>query len=212
MLPEPPNLAFDLNPPISKLSFGAFSFRVAFLLLWILLAEVSGQDRTDWRLHVAIGSHSVALPIVEPIKLPLQAVGTLGLTRPYAQPPWSQSWELSGYRHTHAGGGLLLSSSLEYGLKAGRWGLKPSLGVGYLHSFSSRPSYRQDPDGSYVLSRDWGRPQAMIGFGVAGSVQWGQWAPFLRYRWWGQLPYSPSNWLFPHAFLQIGLSYALFRP
>jgi len=86
--------------------------------------------------------------------------------------------------------------------------LVPSVGLGYLHTFSARPTF-QLVESQYQPVRDWGRPQAILGFGLELRGQIAGWLPFVRYQWWGQFPYSPSDFLFPHSILQIGLGYAL---
>ncbi|MBV6645231.1 MAG: hypothetical protein KI790_07265 [Cyclobacteriaceae bacterium] len=81
------------------------------------------------------------------------------------------------------------------------------IGLGYMHSFHTRPVYEQNDDGSFSEKRQWGRPHALFNIGLGMSyLKLGAVTPFIKYETFAQSPFVATIPVAPRNFFKIGTS------
>lgn len=90
--------------------------------------------------------------------------------------------------------------------------LKTSLGIGYMHSFTTQKEYKFE-NGSYQSARDKGNSRVMFSLGTGIGYRLHKNNPlsteiFIMYQSWAEYPYSPGFIpLMTHTSLQLGTTF-----
>lgn len=187
------------------------------LLFFFLLTAIPLQGQSDFfvqqPVRISVFTHTIGLPFRKMIRKPFNWGLSIGTEFRYGKkdpPNWVQSVQLGWYQHRHIGPGLFLLTSTNYRAVAGSgWYGSGGLSVGYLRYFSPTEQFELHPDGYYQRAANKGHNSLLFGAGLETGYQtalnnsWNA-APFLRYDYLIQTPFSKEVPLFPHALLHLG--------
>ncbi|MEN0066751.1 MAG: hypothetical protein AAGA48_31760 [Myxococcota bacterium] len=178
------------------------------------LASVAGAAPFIDAVEVEVGDHSVAFPFQNVVpRAPLRPAVTVGGQHLWLDRRFDvvQSVRVGGHAHPTAGNAIRLTTDLDL-----RWasGVGPvveaGLGLGLHHVVRQRPILEQTTPGNYEARRGLGRPNLVLGAGVAagfdlGDVSKAPLTILVDYHWWAQTGFLPSLPLGPQGTLSIGL-------
>ena len=197
---------------------GKYYFKLGLLLLAVLPYRVKGQDGLP--LTVAIFNEATAIPFTGFFSKPVHPGVQLG-----TEFHWKESKHFRLYPRINIGymfhqnlfqgvyGNLELG--IDYKFNFGL-NVKTALGVGYLHTFSTRQEY-QFKNGRYQAGADKGNSRVMpsLSLGLGYNLKPHSHTStevFVLYQSWIEYPYSPGFIpVMSHTNLQIGSKFYPFK-
>ena len=181
------------------------------LILLLLYGSVSGQNFVHG-ISLAATTESIALPFTS--VLPLHPGAELGIHHHLKQDvrfPQRLDLYLGGFYHTEMTTGLYARGTYTWTYQPVSWGqIEASPGLGYLHTFYPGDIFELGEDGEFQAKSQMGRPHLLVeaGLGMSFFPQ-AKLSPFVKYRFALETPFANGIPVFPHSFLQVGLTYQL---
>ena len=183
------------------------------LLLIIIVSSISVLFSQDKRAFVGITHNAISLgnPFA---KGPIHPGIDVGLARMLNDHPnirWFQTYRLGILHQSDVQTAVPLYSEIGFRyIPGGGFAIGPQLGLGYLHAFSASPTVKQNADGSYRKSINWGRAQGMVALTLGASYGTGNLRYFLNYQLMLQGPFvSGRAPLLPTTTLRFGVSFSV---
>jgi len=180
------------------------------LLFFCFLFTVAGLDAQK------INSVSIALQ-TESISIPFTRIGEIhpgieiGVNLfEKSKPNSTRRWNgyVGYFYHKGFDQSIYIRGEYEFSYQLGDVvALQLPVGLGYMHSFHTRPVYEQQSDGSFSEKTQIGRPHAMLNLGLGISyLQLGMVTPFIKYEVAAQSPFVATIPAGPRNFLKVGSS------
>ena len=167
---------------------------------------------TEHPIRVSVFTHTIGLPFRKMIHKPFNWGISIGTEITYGQNNnnWFQGIQLGWYSHKHIGPGVFVKTDFNYRYRsAGGWFGGGGLGIGYLRYFSPVEQFEVNENGVYERAANLGLNSFLFGINLDTGFQptqdnsWNA-APFLRYDYFIQTPFSEEVPFFPHALLHLG--------
>jgi len=171
-------------------------------------------------VSIALINESTAIPYTRFITTPIHPgiqVGTASVLKQYTHTCVFVSLHIGYYYHKSFSQGIYLKPSLgfEYNHSSGI-GIAGSLGLGYLHTFTTQEEYKL-VDGAYVKRTDAGNARIMPSLALSLNYRLKPGEPaspnvFFTYESWIEYPFSPG--FIPamtHLTTQLGIQFYPFK-
>lgn len=192
------------------------------LVMFISPSSAWSNDSTDVKtkgipLQVSLVNHSWAFPLMSVARIsPLYPGMFLGSEHLYLEGKRSslgQTATIGGFLNQATGSALLAHTDLMYRYSTG-FGLEAgaSFGIGYMHAFHSRPTYRLNDNNVYEATPNRGKPSALVSLSISTGFDLEKSTglpivPFLKYQWMASTPYTDIIPIRPHGLLHLGVRF-----
>ncbi len=188
-----------------------YSFLIIGLLLSTQFAKAQENTTQAFPLKIAVLDESIAFPNFAFLSYsynPALTIGTEYILTEKGNHDWHLAANIGGYYHKTWKSAIFLTTEIGYRYHLQRWNFSTHLGVGYAHTFESRPIYEPDGNGNFVQATNYGNPTFMpsaelqIGYELKNQAQ----SPeiYLTYRAAPELPFDYFTGL--HHFVGVGFT------
>jgi len=143
---------------------------------------------------------------------PSLMVGTERILKTKKNHDWHLTGNLGFYYHKDWQTGIFVNSEIGYRYHIKRFSISPKFGLGYVHTFSPKPSYRFE-DGIYTRVKDFGNATLMpsLSIELAFKLSKTEQSPelFLTFMETAEIPFRLYNGI--HQFVGLGYKFYPFK-
>lgn len=187
-----------------------------FVLAAGLLMQPAKAQKHPTPVTISVFNEATAIPFTRFITTPVHPGVQAGSGFSYRERKHTHlfhTFNIGYVFHNKLYHGFFITTELGYDYKFNfGLNLKTSLGIGYLHSFSTQKEY-QFKNGSYKSGRDRGNSRVLLSLGTGLGYRLqknNRYSPeiFMIYQGWAEYPYSPGFIpVMTHTNLQLGTKF-----